>query len=422
LKLKNMTKRAPIRFKSIARTATISFLLFATFDAVYAQTSSTGSSSPGAPAKIFLNPDEAGTTVDPSPLFNTLKERFQQRKEQHAYAFGKELRVDLPESERIERTVFVSAPPATAISEVAKLIAIVKGTEANPVQLPIKVEPAILRRSRTKSNWFVGPTFKPQPLILVVSLNQPDDYIYKPIAGGISVSLLGPMAHLDGSAVKDNTLLVVNISKDGAYVLDGKPVAKTQLENVIRNRMKAELPPDRALLINPDSNMAYASAIDVAYAAKAAGASLVFLPIGAKKIEWQEQGTSFVLPEYWTKDGSEQGSQTWKGTDAEFSIYFGERLEDSVPQRQFQEMYDRHVQTPTGKPFEITDFVEVDGVKGLLTSTEDDEIVSLNWIAFRPARGKFQFVSIRLAAPREGFKHRQYELYAILNSISLAHK
>jgi hypothetical protein len=247
-----MTKRAPIRFKSIARTATISFLLFATFDPVYAQTSSTGSSSPGAPAKIFLNPDEAGTTVDPSPLFNTLKERFQQRKEQHAYAFGKELRVDLPESERIERTVFVSAPPATAIGEVAKLIAIVKGTEANPVQLPIKVEPAILRRLRTKSNWFVGPTFKPQPLILVVSLNQPDDYIYKPIAGGISVSLLGPMAHLDGSAVNDNTLLVVNISKDGAYVLDGKAVGKAQLENVIRNRMKSALPPDRALLINAD--------------------------------------------------------------------------------------------------------------------------------------------------------------------------
>ena len=417
-----MTKHAPIRFKMIARTATISFLLFATFDAVYAQTSSTGSSSPGAPAKIFLNSDEAGTTVDPSPLFKILKERFQQRKEQRAYAFGMELRADLPEYDRIERTVFVSPPAATAISEVAKLIAIVKGTEAKPVQLPIKVEPAILRRSRTKSNWFVGPTFKPYPLILMASLNQPDDFIDKPIAGGISVSLLGPMAHLDGSAVNDNTLVVVNISKDGAYVLDGKAVAKAQLENDIRNRMKSALAPDRALLINADSNMTYGPVLDVAYAAKAAGASLVFLPVGAKKIEWQEQGTSFVLPEYWTKDGSEQSSQTWKGMDAEFSIYFGERLEDSVPQRQFQEMYDRHVQTSTGKPFEITLFIELDGVKGLLTSTDDDEIVSLNWIAFRPARGKFQFVSIRLAAPREGFKHRQYELYAILNSIGLANK
>lgn len=417
-----MTKRAPIRFKSIARTATISFLLFATFAAVYTQTSSTGPSSPGAPAKIFLNFDEVGTTVEPSPFFKIIKERFQQRKEQRAYALGMELRADLPEYDRIERTVFVSPPPATAISELAKLIAIVKSTEAKPVQLPIKVEPAILRRSRTRSNWFVGPTFKPSPLILMASLNKPDDFIDKPIAGGISVSLLGPMAHLDGSAVNDNTLLIVNISRDGSYVLDGKAVAKAQLENDIRNSMKSALRPDRALLINADSNMTYASVMDVASAAKAADAALVFLPIGAKKIQWQEQGTSFVIPEYWTKDASEQTSQTWKGMDAQFSIFFGERFEDSVPQGQFQDMYDRHVQTATGKPFEITDFVVLDGVKGLLTSTEDDESVSLNWIAFRPARGKFQFVSIRLVAPREGFKHRQYELYAILNSIRLTAK
>lgn len=396
--------------------------LLAVLKSSYAQAPSRDQLLPSVPAKIFLNFDEAGTTTDPSQLITILKERFKQRLEQRAYRFGMERRADLPEFDRIERTVFVTAPPAARVSEVTKLIAIVKGTQASPVQIPIEVERATARKLRMKSNWVVGPTYKPYPLLLVTSINQPDGFIDKAITGGIDVSLLGPMAHLDGSAVNDNTLLVVNISKDGAYVLDGKAVAKAQLENVIRNRMKSALPPDRALLINADSNMTYASVIAVAYAAKAAGASLVFLPVGAKKIEWQEQGTSFVLPEYWTKDWSEQSSQTWKGMDAQFSIYFGQRLEDSVPQRQFQEMYDRHVQTPTGKPFEITHFVELDGIKGLLTSTEDDEIVSLDWIAFRPARGKFQFVSIRLAAPREGFKHRQYELYAILNSIGLANK
>jgi biopolymer transport protein ExbD len=416
-----MTKQQLAQLKIPLMLAAITILSSAR-DVCHAQTASQGTSTAGSPAKIFLNFDEAGTTADPSRLIDTLKERFKQRLEQRAYRFGMERRADLLEFDRIERTVFVSAPPATKISDVTKLIAIVKGTEASPVQVPIEVEPATVRRLRLKSDWFIGPTFKPQPLTLVASLNQPDSYIDTPITGGISISLVGPMLNIDGAAVKDNTLLVVNISKDGAYVLDGKAVAKAQLENDIRNRMKNELPPDRALLINADSNMAYASAIDVAYAAKATGASLVFLPIGAQKIDWQEQGISFVLPEYWTKDWSEQSFQSWKGMDAQFSIGFGERLEDSVPQRDFQEMYDRHLKTSTGKPFEITRFVELEGVKGLLTSTVDDESISLNWIAFRPAREKFQFVSIRLVAPRAGFKLRQYELYAILNSISLANK
>ncbi len=360
-----MTKQRLAQPKKILMLAAITMLSPAR-DVCHAQTASQGTSTAGSPAKIFLNFDEVGTTADPSQLIDTLKERFKNRVAQRAYRFGFERRVDLPEYERIERTVFISAHPAAKVSEVIKLIAIVKRTDASPVQMPIEVEPAAVRRLRLKSDWFIGPTFKPHPLTLVASLNQPDGFIDKPITGGIDVSLLGPMVGVDGSKVKDKTLLVIKIQKDGTYTLDDTSVAKAQLEPAIRRLLKTALSPDRALLINADSNMTYASVIDVAYAAKAAGVSLVFLPIRAQRIEWQEQGISFVLPEYWTKDWSEQSSQRWKGTDAQFSIDFGERLEDSVPQREFQELYDRQLQTSTGKPFGITRFVEVDGVKGLV--------------------------------------------------------
>jgi biopolymer transport protein ExbD len=415
-----MTKQGLVQMKSILSWV-MTIALLSALNCSYAQAPSRDQLPPGGQAKIFLNFDEAGTIADPLQLINTLKERFKLRLEQRVYRFGFERRVDLPEYERIERTVFVSASPATKLSEVVKLIAIVKGTEANPVQVPIEVEPATARRLRLKSDWSIAPTYKPHPLILVASLNQPAGFLDKPITGGIDVSLLGPMLNIDGSEVKDKTLLVVSIPKDGTYTLENTSVVKAQLETALRSRLKTTLPPDRALLIKADANIAFASVADVAYAVKAVGVSLIFLPGSVQEVHWEEQGIDFVLPDGWTRDewGNER-SQRWAGMDGtEFKLDLGEQLADSVPEKELQDFHDRRLRTARGKQFEITRFVEIGGIKGLLISSVDDERISLRWIGFRPAQGKFQHMSVGLAAPRAGFKLRQYELFAILNSIRL---
>jgi len=48
-----------------------------------------------------------------------------------------ETRVDLPESDRIEKTVFVKAPRSLAYGEVVKVIDAIKAAGANPVGLQV---------------------------------------------------------------------------------------------------------------------------------------------------------------------------------------------------------------------------------------------------------------------------------------------
>src|SRR6185436_20374886 len=57
--------------------------------------------------QIKLNQDNMGSVNDTAPLSQRLVQLFQQRKETRAYKIGMETRVEVPESERIEKTVFV---------------------------------------------------------------------------------------------------------------------------------------------------------------------------------------------------------------------------------------------------------------------------------------------------------------------------
>ena len=53
-----------------------------------------------------------GSVNDTALLSQKLAQVFQQRKEQRAYKPGMETRTDVPEEDRIEKTVFVKAPRA----------------------------------------------------------------------------------------------------------------------------------------------------------------------------------------------------------------------------------------------------------------------------------------------------------------------
>ena len=87
--------------------------------------------------QLKLNQDSIGSVNDPSALAAKLQQTFQQRKEQHAYKYGMEGATNLPEDQRIEKTVFVKAPRALHYGDVVKVIDAIKGAGANPVGLQV---------------------------------------------------------------------------------------------------------------------------------------------------------------------------------------------------------------------------------------------------------------------------------------------
>jgi biopolymer transport protein ExbD len=87
--------------------------------------------------QLKLNQDSIGSVNDTAPLSQKLLQLFQQRKDTRAYKVGMETRTDLPDSERIEKTVFVKAPRSVKYGDVVKVIDAIKGAGANPVGLQV---------------------------------------------------------------------------------------------------------------------------------------------------------------------------------------------------------------------------------------------------------------------------------------------
>lgn len=87
--------------------------------------------------QIKLNQDSMGSVNDTGFLSQKLTQVFQQRKEQRAYKPGMETRSDVPEQDRIEKTVFIKAPRGLRYEEVVKVIDAIKGAGANPVGLQV---------------------------------------------------------------------------------------------------------------------------------------------------------------------------------------------------------------------------------------------------------------------------------------------
>lgn len=87
--------------------------------------------------KLDLNRLPMGEAADTAKLTQMLTQVFQTRKEQRAYKPGMETRTDLPEDERVEKTIVVKAPRSTRYGDVVRLIDAIKGAGANPIVLQI---------------------------------------------------------------------------------------------------------------------------------------------------------------------------------------------------------------------------------------------------------------------------------------------
>jgi len=80
---------------------------------------------------------DMGTVDDMTKLNQKLVSLFEERTKNHVYRDDMATRSDLPEKQRIEKTVFIKAPRAISYGEIARVIDGIKGSGAEPIGLQL---------------------------------------------------------------------------------------------------------------------------------------------------------------------------------------------------------------------------------------------------------------------------------------------
>ena len=95
---------------------------------------------------VTINPDlslklnsltDMGSVNDTSKISATLSDLFQERLQNHVYRDELRDRADLPDSVRIEKTVFIKAPRSLPYADVVRVLDGLKGAGASPIGLQI---------------------------------------------------------------------------------------------------------------------------------------------------------------------------------------------------------------------------------------------------------------------------------------------
>ena len=87
--------------------------------------------------KLNRLPDDMGTIDDLSKINKRLVDVFAERTKYRVYRDDLRARIDLPDSVRIQKTVFIKAPRNLPYGEVARVMDGLKATGADPIGLQI---------------------------------------------------------------------------------------------------------------------------------------------------------------------------------------------------------------------------------------------------------------------------------------------
>jgi biopolymer transport protein ExbD len=202
---------------------------------------------------IALNTEEVGTTNDTSRLSQTLTRIFKDRTDH---------RMLKPGTSEIEKTVYVKAERSIKIGEIIKVINVIKDAGTSSALLPIEIGEDQAENVR------------PNPLTLLVTIGKPESEA-KIISGGIML-IPGPQIERSEKNTVPKEQMVVEMQKDGEYLIDGQPIGKKALENELKSRLKEQPLKRINLLIASDSEINYGSLAEVAYAAFGAGATELY--------------------------------------------------------------------------------------------------------------------------------------------------
>lgn len=250
---KKTTTRIHRRWMSAA-AAMISFLALATSCAQTPRTSNSQTQpqaspqiqqtpTPSRPAKIMLNGEEMGTTADLSGLNKFLTQVMKGRDEQT---------VTKPGTDEIERTVFVTAQPSLKLGEVLKVIQVVSEAGASPVKLPVRVNDV---------------DRNPSPLTLSVIVGDVEYEGANFFSDGMPVRLyLNTAVNREEKDYLRETHITVEIRKDGEYLVNENPIAKSALSGELQARLKEK---DKSIivLVEKDPKISFVSLAELAQAA-----------------------------------------------------------------------------------------------------------------------------------------------------------
>jgi biopolymer transport protein ExbD len=92
---------------------------------------------PDRTLKLNRLADDMGTVDDMTRLSLKLVSLFAERVRNHTYRQDMLMRIDLPETARIEKTVFIKAPRSIPYGEVARVMDGLKGAGASPIGLQL---------------------------------------------------------------------------------------------------------------------------------------------------------------------------------------------------------------------------------------------------------------------------------------------
>lgn len=85
--------------------------------------------------QVSLNGEEEGMLANFSEITDKLKGFFDNRISRRVFSWAMQSRTDLPDEERIYKTVLIKPAPSLSYGEVVKIIEMIKGTGARPVAL-----------------------------------------------------------------------------------------------------------------------------------------------------------------------------------------------------------------------------------------------------------------------------------------------
>ena len=201
-------------------------------------------------AKLALNGEPKGTTNDTSELSQMLARIFKQREEYRVFKEG---------TSDIEKSLYLKADPAIRLGELLKVLDVAKEAGASPVLFPVEV------------SGDEGKDIMPERLRLLLTIGDPDMKV-DPIARGIELRHSPAVRQSEKEALKEMSG-VISVSRDGEYVIDGKPVGKSDLADKIKSELENTPTITRRVFILLEGDVTYASLSEIAYAANAADAT-----------------------------------------------------------------------------------------------------------------------------------------------------
>ncbi len=363
------------------------------------------------PLKLKLNREEAGTTENASALSDKLRKIFKDREKIGAFR---------PETNEVEKSVYLAADRSAPAEEIAKLFGVLKNSGASPIFIPITVK---------------VKNAKPDPLFLVVYAGAGE---YTPPVNKVKefdVNAVSPEKEETFDVMKGFEIsfigespgsIPVTVSRDGSYTMDGKQISANDLKTAIENRLNSKGKDEKTIFVQAEN---YGNMEDIAKIADSAGAAKVYFVTknaasnnaGSNNTAVKENDVTFSLPPAFVKDKDYEqmsGSHSVRFNGPEYSSFEMTLLDELIGKEEAESEINREYEYKkrTFTEAKVTK-TEIDGAPGFLTIQNYEDGYQASWFGVRKKNGKQQPVTITYSCKIADSGYCDSEFSGIIKSI-----